>query len=207
MTSNSMEHQENLGPPTLSHLFPGYCKHICTHETIMSILAQHMCIWTPTPFNKIRLQIAYRLCFCFFPDHIWKQIFILVPPPQSFVMVAWSNSQQIFPPTAPLPSRPSLLKISFQFLICFCQKKKKKKHQHEQRMYMSPCTASQSPVAGLWSQRVNDCSSVSFVWLASMGCLMVRAHLPGTKLYLFLPDLSTSLLSNVQISANSKSEK
>lgn len=82
-----------------------------------------------------------------------------------------------------------------------------KKHQHKQHMYMSPCTASQSPIAGLWSQRVNDCSSVSFVWPASMGCLMVRAHLPGTKHYLFLPDLSTSLLSNVWISANPKSEK
>lgn len=104
MTSNSVEHQENLGPPSLFLPPSAFCKHIRTHEASMSTLAQCACIWTPTPFTEIRLQIASRLCFCFFPDHIWKQTFILVvPPPQSFVMVRWSNLQQIFPSYRPTP--------------------------------------------------------------------------------------------------------
>lgn len=53
-------------------------------------------------------------------------------------------------------------------------------------MGMISRTASQSTNSGLLGWRVNDWSFVPIVWLPSMGCVMVGAHLPGPKHHLFL---------------------
>lgn len=56
----------------------------------------------------------------------------------------------------------------------------------EQSLYRSSGPTSWNSTLWLLGQRVNDCSSVLFAWQASVGCLMVRTHLPGTKHHLFL---------------------